>query len=654
MEYFHQKDCFVRYDETCVEIGNNLVSRKYRLEKGILRAESITVPGSLRGGGDPCCWQGENIPTGSFGLDMDSCIISFLPGEDDKQGLAEPCMFFDLVRSKQGLTLKTRWTVLQAYPFITCRTSVRAESKRTLNIQDDTIDAIGIRKAALKLTSIQLVDKTDHNDNLLVETPHLTYPPEAYKSQGNIFIITDYLNGDNLMIIKEAPVPGSAVAYPGYDLLYTRNSLTLNGSGLNGAEICGEETFSYGSTVGAGGPDLQDLYKRYYRAMSGGGKQKRHYIMSNTWGDRSQDSAVCHDFMMREIECGAEMGVDIVQIDDGWQKGITINSALRKDGIFMGYYAADPEFWEVNSVKFPEGLSPLVDQAKQKGIQLGLWFSPDSSNDFSNWKRDAEVVTDFYHRNDIRYFKLDGVQINSKTAERNFISFLTEVNRYSGGAIGLNMDITASNRFGYLYEKHQGTLFVENRYTDWGNYYPHRTLRNLWSLSKYFPPERFQFEVLNMRRNQDKYPILPFVPKNYPVDYLFASVMVSNPLLWMEMHNLETGDREKLGNIIRYYKSIRNDFTNADIYPIGEEPDGMGFTGFQVVSPKGGGYLLLFREAGRAAEYTYSLSRPLNGRIDLQYTGSNGGVLGWVQKADSLKFAVTIDKPMNFGVWQYQ
>jgi alpha-galactosidase len=654
MKTFHQKDCFVHYDETGIEIGNSLVSRKYRLEKGLLYAESVTVPASSPGNGNPYCWQGENIPVGSFGLDMDRCDISFLPGEEDKQGLAEPCMFLDLVRSKNGLTLKTHWTVLQAYPFVTCHTSIRAENKQILDIQDDTIDAVGVRQVALKLISVQLGDKTDRNDNLLIETPHLTYPPELYRAQGNIFIINDYLTGNNFMIVKEAPVPGSAAAYPGYDLLYTRNSLTLCGSGLGGAEICSEETFSYGSTIGAGGPDLRNLYKRYYRAMSGGTRQQRHYVMSNTWGDRSQDSAVCHDFMMREIEIGAEMGVDIVQIDDGWQKGITINSALRKDGVFAGYYAVDPGFWELNSVKFPEGLSPLADQARQKGIQLGLWFSPDSSNDFANWKKDVEVLTDLYRCYGIRYFKIDGVQVNSKTAERNFISFLTGVGRYSGGAISLNMDITAGNRFGYLYEKHQGTLFVENRYTDWGNYYPHRTLRNLWVLSKYFPPERFQFEILNVRRNRDKYPDIPFAPENYPVDYLFASVMVSNPLIWMEMYNLEAEDREKLGKIIRYYKSIRDDFTNADIYPIGEEPDGMGFTGFQVVLPKGGGYLLLFREAGGTAEYTYGLARPINGRIDLRYAGSNGGVPGWEQKADGLDFTVTMDKPRSFGILQYQ
>ena len=40
---------------------------------------------------------------------------------------------------------------------------------------------------------------------------------------------------------------------------------------------------------------------------------------------------------------------------------------------------------------------------------------------------------------------------------------------------------------GYLAAREYGTLFVENRYTDFGNYYPHRTLRNLWMLARYVP-----------------------------------------------------------------------------------------------------------------------------------------------------------------------
>lgn len=99
----------------------------------------------------------------------------------------------------------------------------------------------------------------------------------------------------------------------------------------------------------------------------------------------------------------------------------------------------------------------------------------------------------------------------------------------------LQQDITAEQRMGYLAAREYGTLFVENRYTDFGNYYPHRTLRNLWMLARYVPAQRMLFELLNPARNTERYRADPLAPGRYTADYLFASVMAAQPLLWMEL-----------------------------------------------------------------------------------------------------------------------
>ena len=57
---------------------------------------------------------------------------------------------------------------------------------------------------------------------------------------------------------------------------------------------------------------------------------------------------------------------------------------------------------------------------------------------------------------------------------------------------------------GYHYFAEYGNIFLENRYTDWGNYYPHHTLRNLWHLSRYVPPERLQIEDTNEQDDPDR------------------------------------------------------------------------------------------------------------------------------------------------------
>ena len=46
-------------------------------------------------------------------------------------------------------------------------------------------------------------------------------------------------------------------------------------------------------------------------------------------GDRSRDARINEAFLLKEIDAGAALGVDVVQIDDGWQKGRTANSARR-------------------------------------------------------------------------------------------------------------------------------------------------------------------------------------------------------------------------------------------------------------------------------------------------------------------------------------
>jgi len=76
----------------------------------------------------------------------------------------------------------------------------------------------------------------------------------------------------------------------------------------------------------------------------------------------------------------------------------------------------------------------------------------------------------------------------------------------------LDFDITAGQRGGYFCFNKYGNIFLENRYTNWGNYYPYRTLRNLWMLSEYVPVERLQVEFLNNWRKRGMYVNDPFAP----------------------------------------------------------------------------------------------------------------------------------------------
>ena len=309
------------------------------------------------------------------------------------------------------------------------------------------------------------------------------------------------------------------------------------------------------------------------------------------------------------------MGVDIVQIDDGWLTGITANSLRKKGGVWEGFYADNHDFWKVNEERFPNGLEPVVEKAKKHGLEMGLWFGPDSSNDFENVERDIAVLMDFYNKYGIRYFKLDGVKIRSKKAEMRFIHMLKELTERTKGDLRFNLDVTAEDRFGYMYQQQYGTLFVENRYTDYVNYFPHNTFKNTWNLARVIPTRRLQMEILNNRRNADKYDGIKFAPSTYSPDYLFATVMVANPLFWMEMSHLSDGDAEALSGISKVYKDYKKELFESRVIPVGEMPNGMTFSGYACKNMGDGSYhLILFREASASDTYTFKLPDSLDGK----------------------------------------
>ena len=192
-------------------------------------------------------------------------------------------------------------------------------------------------------------------------------------------------------------------------------------------------------------------------------------LLSNTWGAGNRDSRINQAFLLKEIEAGAKIGVDVIQIDDGWQHGRTANSQKKanagKKKVWSGYWDEDPDFWKEDLERFPDGLAFLVGRAKEKGMRFGLWFGPDSSNEAANWQRDADCLLDYHRRLGIDYFKMDSMRLLSQTAlQRNRMMF-DRMLELSDGAMVFDLDCTAQVRPGFLGLLDIGPLFLENRYT---------------------------------------------------------------------------------------------------------------------------------------------------------------------------------------------
>ncbi|MEH3112202.1 alpha-galactosidase, partial [Pedobacter terrae] len=315
-------------------------------------------------------------------------------------------------------------------------------------------------------------------------------------------------------------------------------------------------------------------------------------VMMNTWGDRSQDAKVNEKFSLLELEAAAKLGITHFQIDDGWQQGKSPNSALAK-GSFTDIWN-NPNYWKPDTVKYPNGLDPIVKRGKALGIEICLWFNPSIQHDYADWEKDASAMAKLYRMHGIRTFKIDGLSIPNKQSEINLTKMFNKVLSETGNQAVFNLDATAGRRGGYHLFTEYGNIFLENRYTDWQNYYPYWTLRNLWQLAKYVPPEKLQVEFLNKWRNTEKYGSDPFAPSRYTFEYLFAITMAAQPLAWFEGTGLPK-EALQLGALITKYKKVQHDFHQGTILPIGEEPSGKSWTGFQSVQ-QDSGYFIIFRE----------------------------------------------------------
>ncbi len=463
------------------------------------------------------------------------------------------------------------------------------------------IDKIGITGSNWKLKSIEFFDVTDDNNSLVQPYEKMLYRNDV-KMRGNVLLANSIDNGAGFFILKEAPVSTIQLYYHGFDFKARIGEINTVGSGISPSNLSDTAWIQGYSTVLGVGVDNSEqglllglrAYQQLQRTII---PSRDEMIIANTWGDRSQDSRVNEAFILNEIDAAAKLGITHLQIDDGWQKGRSANSIIAKGSLEKIWHTSD--YWIPDTDKFPNGFKTVVNHAKSKGVSLSLWFNPSSDNSYENWEKDADVLIEIYKVYGIYMWKIDGVLITDKIAEINFKKLLDKVTTATNHQAVFNLDVTAGKRGGYFSYPQYGNIFLENRYTDWGNYYPYSTLRNLWQLSKYTPPQRFQIEFLNKWRNTNKYDSLDVLaPINYSFNYLFAITMVAQPLAWCELSSLPK-EAFLTSHLIKQYKLFRNNLHSGKIFPIGEEPDGYNYTGFQSML-KDSGYFLIFRELNQS------------------------------------------------------
>ncbi|GLY15137.1 alpha-galactosidase [Kineosporia sp. NBRC 101677] len=138
----------------------------------------------------------------------------------------------------------------------------------------------------------------------------------------------------------EALRPGEVRLAPGQEYVSPDAFFAWSGRGLDG---------------------ISDRFHQYLRARSSHPVRPRPVIV-NTWEAVYFDHSL--DRLKALVDKAAEVGAERFVLDDGWFLG------RRNDTTSLGDWQVDPKVW-------PEGLAPLADHVRERGLEFGLWFEPE-------------------------------------------------------------------------------------------------------------------------------------------------------------------------------------------------------------------------------------------------------------------------------------
>lgn len=515
-----------------------------------------------------------------------------------------------------------------------------------------TMDAVPLPGVHWRATSVAFHDRTDRCNNLVEERHALAYRTETTLA-GNLLFLRPFSEAfPSLFIVKAAPCDASQLDWAGHDFMVRIGRAEVRGCGFTDEALDGWVR-GHGSAVGVCGRGeterLADLraYQKCLRTMR---PDRDEMVMMNTWGDRARDGRLCERFALAEIAVAKELGITHFQLDDGWQKGLSQNSAFA-GGQFPDL-ARMPDYWEPHPERFPNGLGPVVEAGLRAGVTVCLWFNPSAADDYAAWRQDADVLIGLHRRHGFHVFKIDGVIVESQRAEMRLRSLFDAVVEATAGEAVFNLDVTAGRRFGYFSFCEYGNVFLENRYTDWQNWYPTWTFRNLWQLARYVPPERLQIEFLNNARNAEKYGADdPLAPANVPFETALCMTLAAQPLAWFEGTGLvRDAHVEAARKLLAAYRGFAHEFHAGTILPVGDEPCGRAVAGFQSFDATGAGWLVLVREACDGDDARARLHVKPGAKLTLRPLGG-GRVLN--RTADANGFVtLPLRGPWSFGIWK--
>ncbi|MCG8450404.1 MAG: hypothetical protein MI725_12615, partial [Pirellulales bacterium] len=380
------------------------------------------------------------------------------------------------------------------------------------------------------------------------------------------------------------------------------NQVAVTGAGIAASDIAKNQwRQAYATWIILAKSDnahIQQAIKRFDRFRFPFDWKKDWYIGANNWGSAenaklgqisSQEPSI-----LQEIEAAAEIGIELVQIDDGWQQGRT--SKL------------DPE-------SYPQGWSNVLSLAKANNIRLGLW---------QGWVQNVSISGLIHELNagEFHAVKLDFYNTSTFNNLQKLRDIARQIHCKVEHPITINWDTTGtqSKDQGFFYGREYGNLWPENQkqhQPDHTLYRPWRVLRDAWEISHYVNLDQVQLPIQNPGRNFEE----PSDASLHSHSYCTAIALMGSPNFFQELKYQTPEAKQEIREILDSYKKVRPQMAQGIVYPIGSRPDNSSWTGFQNYDEDTGrSYLLVFRERLNQEDHARIKLKVYPARVPLRVT----------------------------------
>ena len=539
----------------------------------------------------------------------------------------------------------------------------------------DRLDGFFLAEPQVNWTATATLGRSDWRDTLVERAVGVAFRKQTSRVAGNVLHVTRWDSGGGraseggaseggagLALLKLAPPLDEQLDNAaGCDFAVSGGHVAVCGSGLPVDGVHPTESYAWAVGVTDGSPSAGEaLLRTLVRRLNPPRLPESGVVHANNWGGGGGVNTPTQAFLEKELPAAAKLGVSVYQIDAGWHVGDARALGVEKLEP-RSTSGVHPDFWAVDPARFPDGPEPIRDLAASLGIEIGLWYCLDRADGYANWRQDLATMLGLHERFGCVHFKLDGLSLDSRAAERNLTALFAALDEQTAGRVVVSIDITGSQsrRLGLFHGlAHVRDHFVENRYTGSGTYWPHRALRNLWQLAHLVPTDRLEIEWLNTARHPERYSNHELAPAAFGTEYSLAVTLFALPLAWMHVQHLPPEDAKRCAKVLHAYRPHQHAILTGTVTPIGEEPSGASWTGFASRQERdhassGGGYVVVYREVTERQHASFTVPGINVGQtVKLERIAGSGRQRRLTAAADgTVRF--TLPRPRSYALYRW-